>query len=93
MLTRRTFAKALVSVGTGLLASTDTWPAEKPPDPQDRISQQNCDFLIKGGTVIDPGQHLHAPLDVAVKDGKSSRYPTIFLRVGLLRFFPLRARS
>jgi dihydroorotase len=70
MLTRRTFAKALVSVGTGLLASTDTWPAEKPPDPQDRISQQNCDFLIKGGTVIDPGQHLHAPLDVAVKDGK-----------------------
>jgi dihydroorotase len=26
--------------------------------------------LIKGGTVIDPGQNLHAPLDVAVKDGK-----------------------
>jgi dihydroorotase len=28
------------------------------------------DLLIKGGTVIDPGQHLHAPLDVAVKNGK-----------------------
>jgi dihydroorotase len=28
------------------------------------------DLLIKGGTVIDPGQQLHAPRDVAVKMGK-----------------------
>ena len=31
---------------------------------------QSRDLLIKGGTVIDPSQNLHAPLDVAVKDGK-----------------------
>jgi dihydroorotase len=30
----------------------------------------DCDLLIKGGTVIDPGEHLHAELDVAVKNGK-----------------------
>jgi dihydroorotase len=33
-------------------------------------SHQECDLLIKGGTVIDPSQQLHAVLDVAVKDGK-----------------------
>jgi dihydroorotase len=33
-------------------------------------STEKCDLLIKGGTVVDPGQHLHGPLDVAVKDGK-----------------------
>ncbi|MGH9356691.1 MAG: amidohydrolase/deacetylase family metallohydrolase, partial [Terriglobia bacterium] len=27
-------------------------------------------MLIRGGTVIDPAQHLHASLDVAVKNGK-----------------------
>jgi dihydroorotase len=31
------------------------------------------DLLIKGGTVIDPGQRLHATLDVAVKNGKISQ--------------------
>jgi dihydroorotase len=31
------------------------------------------DLLIKGGTVIDPGQRMHAVLDVAVKDGKISQ--------------------
>src|SRR4029077_7199928 len=31
------------------------------------------DLLIKGGTIIDPDQHLHAVLDVAVKNGKISR--------------------
>jgi dihydroorotase len=34
------------------------------------------DLLIKGGTVIDPDQHLHAVLDVAVKDGKISQLAT-----------------
>jgi dihydroorotase len=42
-------------------------------------STEKCDLLIKGGTVVDPGQHLHAPMDVAVKDGKifelSQRFP------------------
>jgi dihydroorotase len=29
-----------------------------------------CDLLIKGGTVLDPGQHSRAKMDVAVKAGK-----------------------
>jgi len=29
---------------------------------------QSRDLLIKGGTVIDPSQNLHAQLDVAVKE-------------------------
>src|SRR5579872_3077030 len=31
------------------------------------------DLLIKGGTVIDPGQRLHGVMDVAVKNSKISR--------------------
>lgn len=31
---------------------------------------QDIDLLIKGGTVIDPSQHLHAEMDVAIKNGK-----------------------
>src|ERR1022692_679310 len=36
----------------------------------DASATRQCDLLIKGGTVIDPSQNLHAPLDVAVKSGK-----------------------
>jgi dihydroorotase len=72
VLSRREFSKLIV--GSGLLASSKcgvanaslhslTQGAEQSPT-------QDCDLLIKGGTVIDPGQNLHAPLDVAVKDGK-----------------------
>jgi dihydroorotase len=74
MLTRRDFAKSVLGTGTGLLAASDGWSAGKPlvssGQTSDQTSNQTCDLLIKGGTVIDPGQHLHAPLDVAVKDGK-----------------------
>ena len=28
-----------------------------------------CDLLIQGGTVIDPSQSLHAPMDVAISNG------------------------
>ena len=28
------------------------------------------DLIIKNGTVVDPAQELHAPRDVAVRDGK-----------------------
>lgn len=38
-----------------------------------RALTQSRDLLIKGGTVIDPSQNLHAQLDVAVKDGKISQ--------------------
>ena len=33
-------------------------------------SRRECDLLIKGGTVIDPSQRMHAVMDVAVKGGK-----------------------
>ena len=70
MLTRREFSRYFLAGGTTLLASGDPWLAGKPQVPLDQSSDQNCDLLIKGGTVIDPGQRLHGSLDVAVKDGK-----------------------
>ncbi|HEY4776630.1 MAG TPA: amidohydrolase/deacetylase family metallohydrolase [Candidatus Acidoferrales bacterium] len=66
--------------GATLLGVEDVRPAGEQPlvTPQDS-SIRNCDLVIKGGTVIDPGQHLHAEMDVAVKDGKifevSSNFP------------------
>ena len=72
MLTRRQFSKWIV--GSGLLASGNFRVAGESPRSASRGAEQaatqDCDLLIKGGTVIDPGQNLHAPLDVAVKDGK-----------------------
>jgi dihydroorotase len=67
MPTRREFTRSLLGGGTALLTSSNLWPADKPAV---QGSSQSCDLLVKGGTVIDPGQHLHAELDVAVKDGK-----------------------
>jgi dihydroorotase len=70
MLTRREFSRYFLAGGTTLLASGDPWLAGNPQVSLNQNSDQNCDLLIKGGTVIDPGQHLHDSLDVAVKDGK-----------------------
>jgi len=69
MLTRRQFSKLIV--GSGLLASGNFEAASaSPAQGAEQAATPDCDVLIKGGTVIDPGQNLHAPLDVAVKDGK-----------------------
>src|ERR1700736_2828405 len=72
MLTRRQFSKLIV--GSGLLASCKFEAAGASPlsaaQGAGQAATQDCDLLIKGGTVIDPGQNLHASLDVAVKDGK-----------------------
>jgi dihydroorotase len=72
MLTRRQFSKLLA--GSPLLAAPNfTRAANAPvPSPQDMGAAltQSRDLLIKGGTVVDPSQNLHAQLDVAVKDGK-----------------------
>jgi dihydroorotase len=69
MLTRREFSRNFLVGGTALLGS-DTWTTSQRPAGSDRSSHQDCDLLIKGGTLIDPGQHLHALMDVAVRDGK-----------------------
>src|SRR6266699_6285720 len=69
MLTRRQFSKLIV--GSGLLASGNFEAASaSPAQGAEQAATPDCDVLIKGGTVIDPGQNQHAPLDVAVKDGK-----------------------
>jgi dihydroorotase len=72
VLTRREFSKLIV--GSGLLASSKFEAASAAPHSSaqgaDQSATQDCDLLIKGGTVIDPGQNLHTPLDAAIKDGK-----------------------
>jgi len=70
MLTRREFSSHLLICGSGLLASRLPLSASEPRASSNQTSKLDCDLLIKGGTVIDPGQGLHAALDVAVKDGK-----------------------
>ncbi len=68
MLTRRQFSKLIF--GSGLLASGNFGPASAPDASPAQSAPPDCDLLVKGGTVIDPGQNLHTALDVAVKNGK-----------------------
>jgi dihydroorotase len=72
MLTRRQFSKLIA--GSGLVAASNFRAAGASSlsfaQGAEQAATQDCDLLIKGGTVVDPGQNLHAPLDVAVKDGK-----------------------
>src|ERR1700681_4822435 len=72
MLTRRQFSKLVL--GSSLVASSNFEAVRASPHSPTQGAQQaatqDCDLLIKGGTVIDPAQNLHASLDVAVKDGK-----------------------
>jgi hypothetical protein len=73
MLTRRRFSQLLI--GSPLLAANSfgcaagAAPVSGAQDMGAALTQSR-DLLIKGGTVIDPSQNLHALLDVAVKDGK-----------------------
>lgn len=72
MLTRREFSKLLA--GSPLVASAALEMAESAPraaaQDMGAALTQSRDLLIKGGTVVDPSQNLHAPLDVAVTNGK-----------------------
>jgi dihydroorotase len=75
MLTRRQFSKSLLAGGTAALtaphlASAAASSVTSPATPQNQRVQLDCDLLLKGGTVIDPGQRMHAVMDVAVKNGK-----------------------
>jgi dihydroorotase len=73
MLNRREFSRSFLAGGAALLASSRLWPAPGPAASAAQRGQsldQKYDFLIKGGTVVDPGQQLHAPMDIAVKNGK-----------------------
>src|SRR5579875_721292 len=78
MLTRRKFSKYVVGGATALVPVGNLLSANEQPPLSDQHSNQDCDLLIKGGTVIDPAQHLHGPLDVAVKDGKILEIAQLF---------------
>lgn len=74
MLDRRQFSKSVLGAGLGLLGfrklRAGSIPAAFPLPQNTPRSDEKCDLLIKGGTVIDPGQQLHAPMDIAVLNGK-----------------------
>ncbi len=70
MLNRREFSKYFVAGGAALLAPSGVWPAGNAAASLQQPANQTFDLLIEGGTVIDPSQKLHAPLEVAIKDGK-----------------------
>ena len=77
MFNRRQFAKSMLGSGAALLAPRKLWAAAGPAESLAQAGQgatqdarQKFDFLIKGGTVVDPGQQLHAAMDVAVAGGK-----------------------
>jgi len=77
MFTRREFSKLLLASGTAGLVPGSARTAARlsgydQPDANgaDQNPNPKCDLLIKGGTVIDPGQHLHEAMDVAVRGGK-----------------------
>ncbi|MBZ5662408.1 MAG: amidohydrolase/deacetylase family metallohydrolase [Acidobacteriia bacterium] len=75
MLTRRKFSQLLLGsplLTSSSLARAGTSPSA-PAQDMGRALTQSRDLLIKGGTVIDPSQKLHALLDVTVKDGKISQ--------------------
>jgi dihydroorotase len=73
MLNRRQFSKSVLGAGLGLLGSSKlragSLPAAFPPQGVPRADEK-CDLLIKGGMLIDPGRQLHAPMDIAVLNGK-----------------------
>jgi dihydroorotase len=81
VLTRREVSKGFLAGSAALLAPNGLWPASNSSPqadnpqrsaerPQAQRNLKDLDLLIKGGTVIDPGQGLHALADVAVRDGK-----------------------
>ena len=63
MLTRREFAEQLVGMGL------NSWIVGRPSLALPLATNEVCDLLIKGGTIIDPVRNIHAPLDIAIKNG------------------------
>jgi dihydroorotase len=70
MLNRREFSRYFLAGGAALLAPSGVWPAGNATASPRQGANQTFDLLIEGGVVVDPSQKLHAPLDVAIKDGK-----------------------
>lgn len=84
MISRREFSRCVVAGGAALAASRGAWAESEARGMASAAeasaaalgaqatqdAAQKYDLLIKGGTVVDPSQKLHAPLDVAVRNGK-----------------------
>lgn len=70
MLSRRDFSKLLIASSASALPA-DSWGlrndalSDQPPEQNGRL-----DLLIKGGTVIDPGNQWHRLMDVGVRGNK-----------------------
>jgi dihydroorotase len=94
MLTRREFSKLLA--GSPLLAAAaagrGSAAASLPAQDMSRALSQSRDLLIKGGTVVDPSQNLHATLDLAVKDGKIAQVAANIPADGSLNIISARGR-
>jgi dihydroorotase len=94
VLTRREFSK--LAVGSSLLAAGSLGaagtPAVLPGQAAGHVHLPDCDLLVKGGTVVDPGQKLHTPLDVAVKDGKILEVSPDIPESRALKVFPAKNR-
>jgi dihydroorotase len=69
MITRRDFSKSFLA-GTALLTSGAGSFAQMQEAHKAKNAHQDYDLLIKGGTVVDPGQKVNSAMDIAVKDGK-----------------------
>jgi dihydroorotase len=72
MIGRRKFSKLFLTGSAVALSSRRFWAAAGPGNfaAAQETQPEKYDLLIKGGVVVDPGQQLHAPMDVAVKNGK-----------------------
>jgi hypothetical protein len=68
--TRRQFSTSLLGGTAALLASGRLPLGARPRPAPKEETRPDYDLLIKRGTVIDPGDNLRAPLDVAVREGK-----------------------
>jgi dihydroorotase len=69
MLTRRDFSRFMAAGAAALASGQRLRAAEAGFAEQREAEGQKWDLLIKGGTVIDPSQHLRGMFDVAVNDG------------------------
>ena len=75
---RRDFGRGIAGLGIASVvakalpsfAASESRAGEAQGIPSIQNASGGCDLLIKGGTVIDPSQRMHAVMDVAVKGGK-----------------------
>src|SRR5437867_10172267 len=71
MMNRRDFSKLLIATGASALApAACNSEGGAPAVSAQQATDQTCDLLLKGGTIVDPSQKLHAVMDVAVKGRK-----------------------